>query len=1280
MRRWFASALGLASLVAVIAASPAGAAPPFGVDLMRDQETVSHSDERLDYTVTVSNEEALGAPVGVGATLACVGTDNGTGEPRNWLPNESFGDAPDQFDFQWRRNGTLIAGADLPTYGLVAEDAGKVIQCVVKGTNENGAASFASLPTVVAEPPPPVAPPSSADPVAAGSRPTVTDEGGGSRTGLEKGVCDPPANWEGGPTYAFRWLRNGEPIGTAEAETGEYQPVAADEDTVLQCEVVGTNAGGGLAGISNISAVAVEIASNQFPSLSPAQTPEILANSPAGTVTLELELPGGAGTFALEVEGVGWSCDSAPAAGGVPAKVTCTRSGDQAFLAPQGSYPALTIAVALGADAPDVAVATATAFGGGAETASDQDVFEFAAAIPFGLTEFEARLRDAVGDDYTQAGGHPFDGMGRFVLAQRRSLVEREFSKNVPVEFVKQVITDIPRGVVGNARAVPQLCPTLKEVEESTCPPGSIVGGIDARFSDLAIEPVVYAIEPEFGTPAQFAFADPTDAIYTFSARLRAEDGYAVSLELSPAPVVELLEATAVLCNFGGKEDPVLENRFDGCWEKEEAGANPKPLFTNPTRCGPPPPVTRARANSWENPDHFAEAEPFVNAEITGCDIVPFESTMKLTPSSGRADAPTGLDVELTMAVEGLEDPSGIAQASLKRARIAFPEGMAVNPSAGQGLSACSGAQVGIDPGSGVPNGAPAVCPEASKVGTVEIETPVLDDTLTGDVYIAKQGEVGGALLGLYLVFESAENGIVVKMPARVDPDPVTGQLVATVDGSPQQPFSSVRLHFPGGPRATLLNPPRCGTYEISAGLSPWSAKDPDNPTPAETVTQTSSFEVTEGPGGGPCPTGALLPKLEAGVTDPVAGRTSPFVMRLSRDDGSQRFSGLNLTAPPGLTAYLKGIPYCPDAVLASISAAAGSGQAEIDQPSCPAASQVGTVVAGAGAGANPLYVDTGRAYLAGPYKGAPLSLAVVAPAVAGPLDLGSVVVRNALHLNPETAQVSVVSDPIPTILHGILLDVRDIRVAIDRPDFTLNPTSCEPMSVGAEVRGSEGASASLSNHFQVSDCDRLKFRPKLHTRLFGGTGRGAHPKLRAVLVAGESEANIARAAVTIPRSEFLDQGHIRTVCTRVQFAADACPRGSIYGHAKAFTPLLDYPVSGPVYLRSSDNELPDLVVNLHGPAHQPIEATVVGRIDSKRGQIRTTFESAPDVPLSKFVLTMQGGKKGLLVNSRNICARAFRATVAMKAHNGMRRRSRPVLRNRRCKADRRASRGQRRR
>ncbi len=1300
--------LGAMAMLLGLAAAPADAATPsLGVTLecngaaVCPSGSVSHSDERVDYTATVANDGVTTASAG--DKLTCDATSGELWFPRVTGTHNFNG----TFSFQWLSNGAPATGAEeqptatTGTYQVVGADEGHAVQCVIIGTDAAGAFASFTLPIdVVPLPTPPPAESAGADtPV----RPIVSPE-----FGANPRTCTPPTGWTGSPTWSYQWLRNAEPIAGATGST--YTPEAGsgepDHLVGLQCEVVGATGDGGVTdggkvvATSNASPTGTQAEFEaEFGTTSPnnngnlaRQLPRIVpASTTSGPVTLEIELPGGLETSAFRVVAPndielkeppkGWACGTVPPFGAQHAKVVCTRSDP---LLPGDSYPGVKVITKLGADAPDTALATATAFGGSAPgSASATNEFSFAPALPFGLSSFEAPVLDAEGHDYTQAGGHPFSVGGAVVLNRKRQLTPGQLaggleSEYVPIENTKQVITDLPPGFVGNPNAVPQLCQTLKEVKEQACPAGSVVGGIRVVFSGISQEAQsIYAIKPEYGTPAQFAF-EGGGGIYTFTARVRPQDGYAASLELAPALISLLLEGKATFCSYGAKTAEETSEVL-GCKEAGEAGANPVPLLTNPTRCGPPSPVVKAHLDSWEHPGAVGpEGSPdysdpnwktyeYANPETTGCGSLDFEPDIHLAPSAHRADSPTGLDVGLSMPTNGLEgkdeegepDPEATSQADLRKVKITFPEGMAVNPSAAAGLGACSAAQIKLG------TNKPIECPGSAKVGSAEIETPVLRETLHGDVYIAKQGDVEGSLLGIYLVFESPKDGVLIKLPGKITPDPVTGQLVATVDNSPQQPFSAVHMHFPGGPQATLLTPPKCGTYQIKSELTPWNGGAP--------VTETSSFDVNQGPDGGACPGGGLDPKFSAGATNPLAGQTSPFVVHLTREDGSQRFSALNLTMPPGLSAYLKGVPYCPDSTLASISSEPGTGQGQIDSPSCPVASQVGTVTAGAGAGPSPFYTDKGRAYLAGPYKGAPLSIAVVTPAVAGPLDLGSVVIRNALYVNPETAQVTVKSDPIPTILHGLLLDVRDIRIAIDRPNFTLNPTDCEELSVGAAVTGEQGATADLSNRFQVGGCENLAFKPKLSLRLKGGTARTAHPKLIAqVFSQGVGVANLARIQTKLPRSAFLDQAHIRTVCTRVQFAAgngngEQCPKGSVYGHAWVTTALFDYVISGKVFLRSSNHKLPDLVIALQGPASQPIAVELSGKTDSVKGALRNTFEGVPDAPFEKARVVLFGGKRGLVVNSRNLCTqskRASRANVRLVGQNGKTAQLHPLVRN----------------
>jgi hypothetical protein len=522
-----------------------------------------------------------------------------------------------------------------------------------------------------------------------------------------------------------------------------------------------------------------------------------------------------------------------------------------------------------------------------------------------------------------------------------------------------------------------------------------------------------------------------------------------------------------------------------------------------------------------------------------------------------------------------------------------------------------------------------------------------------------------------------------VRLAGRVTTDPETGQITTVFDDLPQLPVDEFRLHFREGARAPLVTPPACGIYTALSHLTPWSK-------PLSSLTTPNTFAIDSGPNHGPCPSGGLpplKPRLQAGVVNNAAGAFSPFVVELSRTDSEQEITHFSIKLPPGVVAKLAGVPFCPDAAVAAAKARVGAhgGEEELNAPSCPAASRIGTSWAGAGVGDVLTYVP-GNVYLAGPYHGAPLSVVSITAAKAGPFDLGTVVVREALRVNPETAEVFVDatgSDPIPHIIQGIPVHLRDIRIYVDRPNFTLNPTNCTRTSTASTVLGAgldfvseaDDNPITVVSPFQVADCAALGFKPRLALSLKGGTKRNQTPALRAVLTARKGDANIAGAEVILPRSEFLEQAHIGTVCTRIQFSAgagngEACPAASVYGRARAVTPLLSEPLEGPVYLRSNGGErnLPDLVAALHG---QKINIDLVGYIDSvseknKRGEvvsrIRNRFVTVPDAPVTKFVLEMRGGKKGLLVNSTNLCHGTHRADANFSAQNGRERDLRPTL------------------
>ena len=583
------------------------------------------------------------------------------------------------------------------------------------------------------------------------------------------------------------------------------------------------------------------------------------------------------------------------------------------------------------------------------------------------------------------------------------------------------------------------------------------------------------------------------------------------------------------------------------------------------------------------------------------------------------------------------------------------------------------------------------------------------------------------SLVAVYLAVEDEKTGIVAKLAGKGELDPATGQITTRFRENPEQPIEDIRVHLFGGPRGSLVTPPTCGPHTTKAELTSWSGISPGENLKREleelkeelgalkeersgleeeleeelseeereeleeerealeeelgaveeelaeveeelaAEPTADSFQATTAPGGGPCPqTEARMPNapgLDAGTLEPAAGKYSPLIFKLSREDGTQRFGRLEATLPTGLSARLAGVGQCSEADIAKAKSreAPQMGAAEQADPSCPSSSEIGTVDAAAGAGPTPYYTR-GHAYLAGPYKGAPISIVAIAPAVAGPFDLGTVVVRSAVYLDPTTAQGRVVSDPLPQILDGIPLDVRSVAVRAERQSFSLNPTSCDEKSFGGSVLSTLGQAAPIAERFQVGGCRSLPFKPKLSVRLEGKTNRGGHPSLKSVFTAKPGEANTAAISFALPSSEFIDQAHFRTICTRVQYAADQCPAGSIYGHVRATSPLVDYPLEGPIYLRSSSHKLPDVVLALRGPAYQPIALDVAGRVDSVNGGLRVRFEVVPDAPLRKAVVTMQGGRKGLFQNSTNICKGTHRATLKLDAQSGKVSDSRPKL------------------
>jgi hypothetical protein len=991
---------------------------------------------------------------------------------------------------------------------------------------------------------------------------------------------------------------------------------------------------------------------------------------------------------------------------------------------PDGYLAPIFIDVSVPRNAEGVGPNLATVAGGGAaEMGTDEDQVSFESTpAPFGIVpgsfladNYDAAYPDGVPDRV--ASDHPFELRVNFDLTAKTGVNDQSGGDGTryvtSTGQIKTVEATLPRGMVVNPEATPK-CDPVDFAEKgalnnsTACPPDTQVGYLTV-FSDdgtsnyggggavaisgswvLANRVPLYNLKPPKGVPADIAFNAGGLVQGHIYGIPDAANNYAIkSITPNISSIVQARGAQVTLWGVPG--DPA-HNKFrwypkaqeDGTVLGASWGSAPiRPFLTNPMDCGTENGATKISVDSYNAPGSFS---PIVTAasplNVTGCDDkrFRFEPDIAIQPSDRHAGAPTGLQVNLKVPQRNDEvtdakelyaqngSVKAIATPPIKKAVVTLPEGMTLSPSAAQGLGSCSPSQIGL----GTNN--PVECPQNSQYGTLVIHTPIfpVDAPLTGHVYIAEQvRNPFSSFLALYLVIEEPERGIVVKLPGRVDLDSQTGRITTTFDELPQFPVSDMELSLKGGVRAGLVEPSTCGQKTITAEFFSWQD-------PATSHTVKSSYEVTENPDGSPCVSSLaqrpFSPLFQAGTVNNVAGSYSPLDLRVTRSDDDQELSRLAATMAEGLTGRVAGLDRCSDASIARAISRAGAGEGSLEQaaPSCPTSSQIGTTEVGAGVGVPLTYVP-GKVYLAGPYAGAPLSIIAITPAVVGPFDLGVIAVRTSVSVNPVTTRVTAASDPFPQIYQGIPVRIRDIRVNLDRKGVVLNPTGCAVKQINAQITGTGGdlfsptddSSVDLRQRFQAAECASLRFHPQLSLRLSGATGRGGHPRLRAVYAPKRGDANAAAVSVALPHSEFLDQAHIRTVCTRVQFAARSCPAGSVYGHVSARSPLFDETLSGPIYLRSSNHPLPDLVAVLEGPASLPVRVEVAGRVDSINGGIRNSFEFVPDAPVTQAVFNFAGGKKGLLVNSTDLCARAHRVTAKLAAQNGRKLTLRPLLKAR---------------
>jgi hypothetical protein len=917
-----------------------------------------------------------------------------------------------------------------------------------------------------------------------------------------------------------------------------------------------------------------------------------------------------------------------------------------------------------------------------------------AAAFGFrsGSEGFSVVPREENGSVDHQAGSHPYE------LVTTINLETGAGSPGEPgVPFsegdLRSLRLDLPAGLIENPSAVSQC--TIAEFQSPRVSPfeSSLSGESCAERSQIGVATVtssrggggrrtfgVFNLAPPPGAPSEIGFS-PFGSPIVFVPEIRQAEGeYRIS-DLA-SNISQHVNISAIRLTLWGAPWVSAHNYQRGdCLNEAEPGTPwgntcaagppleypPRAYLTLPSTCRQPM-IFGGAIESWQQAGvvarrTFAQPEEGGGETLEGCGSITFEPKAQAFVANPRAASPSGFEFDLDVDSAGLLRPKRLNPAAVRTAVVALPEGMTINPSVGAGLIGCSPAQYAAETASSPPG---AGCPSGSKIGVFTVQSPLFPDLVEGSIFLATPfTNQFGSLISIYLVAKAPDRGVLVKVAGKLDADPATGSLVATFDDLPQLPYTNLNVHFREGQRSPLATPALCGPFRTQISLTPWSAVGAE-------LQSSSATPITSGPEGTACPGGTpgFAPQAQAGSINPEAGAYTPFYIHLTRNDTEQEITSYSTVLPPGLLGDIAGIPYCSDEAIEAARHAGGF--EEEAHPSCPAASEVGHTISGYGVGPA-LDFAPGGLYLAGPFHGSTFSIVAIDSATVGPFDLGTVVVRSAIDVDPQSSQVSVDSagsDPIPHIIDGIPIHLRDVRVYISRGHFTVNPTSCAPFSVVSTLTGSGAdvgqpglrSTATAPAPYQAFGCGSLPFAPRLKLRLRGGTRRGQFPSLRAEVRPRPGDANIGAAKVALPASEFLEQRHIKTICTRPQFAAETCPAASVYGSAQAFSPLLAQPLQGPVYLRAApERKLPDLVADLHGGG-LGLRVEVVGHVDSIHGGLRGTFEGIPDAPVSRFVLNLKGGKQGLLVNSEDTCAAPRRADARFTGQNNVVSHVRPRL------------------
>ncbi len=935
----------------------------------------------------------------------------------------------------------------------------------------------------------------------------------------------------------------------------------------------------------------------------------------------------------------------------------------------------IVIQVTVNAGEPGAGMSAATVSGGEsagqpmAPATVSQKLTTSSSPAAFGIQpgSILAEFVDADGGPETQAGSHPYNLSLSFALATKLNNEGRYRA----AEDVRDVAVELPPGVAGNELAVEQ-CATLV-LEEAKCSGASQVGSIHPTIAGgiLLVRFALDNLRPDNGHTNELGFNTKNGFSVHMPTSVRTGSDYGLT---SMSPTIpnsagSLLSVEAQV--WGVPADPSHDSQrvlagnvaeevhSENPRVKEESGGHTSPLpkvalLTMPSECGKPL-VFKFAADSYLAPgrvlpdgtpdlsDANWKTYTVTQPAMTGCEeLQSFTPHLTVAPATTYSDTPAGTTVEVTVPQgEGLTSPTALATSTLQNTKVTLPAGMVVSPGQANGLGAC---QLSED---GVGTTGPPSCPGNSKVGTVEIETPLLPDKLEGNVYVLQSNPPN-----LKLLVAASGDGVNLKLIGDVHLDEATGQLTSTFSGTPQLPFTHFRLVFSGGAQAALTTPPSCGVYASTSDFTPWSS--PETPD----FLSSNAFGLTAGPGGSPCASPLpFSPTLTAGVTTAQAGGYTGFSMLLSRGDGEQRIEALQFTAPPGLSGVLASVPLCQ-----APEAAAGT---------CASASQIGHTIVGAGAGPAPLYIpEAGHPpapiYLTGPYRGAPFGLSIVVPVVAGPFDLGTVVVRAAISIDPRTAQIVVTTDPLPQILNGVPTDLRQINAVIDRGGFMINPTHCAPMAFSGTAQSAQGVSAKISTPFDVTACRQLGFSPKVTASTSGKISKanGASLRLKIAYPSGAlgSQSWFDEAKVDLPKQLPARLTTLQKACLASVFASNpaACPAASLIGHALVHTQLLPVPLEGPIYFVSHGGaKFPDAVMVLQGDG-VTVRLTGETFIDHKTGVTSATFPNTPDVPFESIeVLLPQGPFSEFAANlpkhsKYTFCGRKLSMPVFFKAQNGL--------------------------